>query len=70
MLVPEDNINRFFCDYYRSMVIMILILYSLTRSLTTYDCEEILKRTTDTFKIVFHDYIPRERNRNTNKTII
>ena len=24
------------------------------------DCEEILKRTKDSFKIVFHDYMPNE----------
>ena len=27
-----------------------------------YDCEEILKRTTDHFKIIFHDYLPDEEN--------
>ena len=29
-------------------------------SITKLDCEEILKRTKDSFKIVFHDYMPNE----------
>ena len=36
-------------------------------SITKLDCEEILKRTKDSFKIVFHDYIPGEKDKNTNK---
>ena len=29
-------------------------------SITKIDCEQILKRTKDSFKIVFHDYLPNE----------
>ena len=29
-------------------------------SITKLDCEEILKRTKDSFKIIFHDYMPNE----------
>ena len=29
-------------------------------SITKVDCEEILKRTKDSFKIIFHDYMPNE----------
>ena len=29
-------------------------------SITKLDCEQILKRTKDSFKIVFHDYLPNE----------
>ena len=29
-------------------------------SITKLDCEQILKRTKDSFKIVFHDYMPNE----------
>ena len=36
-------------------------------SIEKVDCEEILKRTKDSFKIVFHDYIPGEKDKNTNK---
>jgi len=66
----EDNINRFFCessDYWKEYGHYDFDFVFVDGSLGTYDCEEILKRTTDTFKIVFHDYIPGERNRNTNK---
>ena len=36
-------------------------------SIEKVDCEEILKRTKDAFKIVFHDYIPGEKDKNKNK---
>ena len=36
-------------------------------SIEKVDCEEILKRTKDSFKIVFHDYIPGEKDKNKNK---
>ena len=31
-------------------------------SITKLDCEQILKRTKDSFKIIFHDYIPGEQD--------
>ena len=37
-------------------------------SITKLDCEQILNVTKDSFKIVFHDYMPNEdKDRNTNK---
>lgn len=36
--------------------------------LNDIDCDEILKRTTNNFKVVFHDYIGGENHRDKNKT--
>ncbi len=36
--------------------------------LNDIDCDEILKRTTKNFKVVFHDYIGGDNHRDKNKT--
>ena len=57
----EDSINRFHCkstDYWKEYSHFDFDFVFVDGSIGVYDCEEILKRTTDNFKIVFHDYLP------------
>ena len=64
------DINRFICeskDYWNDYLHYDFDFVFIDGSIGTGDCEEILKRTKDSFKIVFHDYIPGEKDKNTNK---
>ena len=64
------DINRFICEskeYWNDYQHYDFDFVFVDGSIGKGDCEQILKRTTDTFKIVFHDYIPGEENKNTNK---
>ena len=59
----EDSINRFHCestDYWKQYSHFDFDFVFVDGSIGVYDCEEILKRTTDCFKIIFHDYLPNE----------
>ena len=60
----EDSINRFNCkssDYWKLHGNHFdFDFVFVDGSIDVYDCEEILKRTTNHFKIVFHDYLPNE----------
>jgi hypothetical protein len=64
------NVHRFICeskDYWKNHTHDGFDFVFVDGSIGTGDCEEILKRTKNSFKIVFHDYIPGEKDRNTNK---
>jgi hypothetical protein len=64
------DIHRFNCEskeYWEQYTHQNFDFVFVDGSIGLGDCEEILRRTTDTFKIVFHDYIPGEIDRNTNK---
>ena len=57
------DINRFICeskDYWNDYLHYDFDFVFIDGSIGTGDCEEILKRTKDSFKIVFHDYMPNE----------
>ena len=57
------DINRFICeskDYWNDYMHYDFDFVFIDGSITKLDCEEILKRTKDSFKIVFHDYMPNE----------
>ena len=57
------DINRFICeskDYWNDYMHYDFDFVFVDGSITKLDCEEILKRTKDSFKIVFHDYMPNE----------
>ena len=60
----EDSINRYHCkssEYWKLEGIPFEFDFVFVDgSIDVYDCEEILKRTTDHFKIIFHDYLPNE----------
>ena len=59
------DINRFICeskDYWNDYLHYDFDFVFIDGSIGTGDCEEILKRTKDSFKIVFHDYIPGEQD--------
>ena len=61
----EYNIDcyRFICeskDYWLDHMHYDFDFVFVAGSITKLDCEEILKRTKDSFKIVFHDYMPNE----------
>ena len=60
----EDKIHGYHCtstDYWKVYGIHFdFDFVFVDGSIGVYDCEEILKRTTDNFKIVFHDYLPNE----------
>ena len=64
------NIHKFICeskDYWKDYTHDGFDFVFIDGSIGKGDCEEILKRTKDSFKIVFHDYIPGEKDKNTNK---
>ena len=57
------DINRFICesrDYWLDYMHYDFDFVFIDGALKWNDCEEILKRTKDSFKIVFHDYMPNE----------
>ena len=57
------DINRFICeskDYWNNYMHYDFDFVFVDGSIGIGDCEEILKRTKDSFKIVFHDYMPNE----------
>ena len=57
------NIHKFICeskDYWKDYTHDGFDFVFVDGSITKLDCEEILKRTKDSFKIVFHDYMPNE----------
>ena len=57
------DINRFICeskDYWTDYMHYDFDFVFIDGSITKLDCEEILKRTKDSFKIIFHDYMPNE----------
>ena len=57
------NIHKFICeskDYWKDHTHDGFDFVFVDGSITKLDCEEILKRTKDSFKIVFHDYMPNE----------
>ena len=57
------DINRFICeskDYWNNYLHYDFDFVFIDGSIEKVDCEEILKRTKDSFKIVFHDYMPNE----------
>ena len=61
----EYNIDcyRFICeskDYWLDHMHYDFDFVFVDGSITKLDCEEILKRTKNSFKIVFHDYMPNE----------
>ena len=59
------DINRFICeskDYWNDYLHYDFDFVFIDGSIGIGDCEEILKRTKDSFKIVFHDYIPGEQD--------
>ena len=60
----EDSINRYHCkssEYWKlEGVPFEFDFVFVDGAIGVYDCEEILKRTTDHFKIIFHDYLPDE----------
>jgi predicted O-methyltransferase YrrM len=59
----EDKIHGYHCtstDYWKLYDVRDFDFVFVDGSIGVYDCEEILKRTTDNFKIVFHDYLPNE----------
>ena len=64
------DIYRFICeseDYWKQYLHYDFDFVFIDGSIGIGDCEEILKRTKDAFKIVFHDYIPGEKDKNKNK---
>ena len=64
------DIYRFICeseDYWKQYLHYDFDFVFIDGSIGKGDCEEILKRTKDAFKIVFHDYIPGEKDKNKNK---
>ena len=64
------NIHKFICeskDYWKDYTHDGFDFVFIDGSIGKGDCEEILKRTKNSFKIVFHDYIPGEKDKNTNK---
>ena len=70
--ICEYNIDcyRFICEskeYWLDHMHYDFDFVFIDGSIEKVDCEEILKRTKDSFKIVFHDYIPGEKDKNTNK---
>lgn len=60
----EDLIKRYHCkssEYWKLEDIPFNFDFVfIDGSINVYDCEEILKRTTNHFKIIFHDYLPNE----------
>ena len=57
------NVHKFICeskDYWKDHTHDGFDFVFVDGSITKLDCEEILKRTKDSFKIVFHDYMPNE----------
>ena len=57
------DINRFNCEgkeYWLDYMHYDFDFVFIDGSIEKIDCEEILKRTKDSFKIVFHDYMPNE----------
>ena len=57
------DIYRFICeseDYWKQYLHYDFDFVFIDGSIEKIDCEEILKRTKDSFKIVFHDYMPNE----------
>lgn len=57
------NVHKFICeskDYWKDHTHDGFDFVFIDGSITKLDCEEILKRTKDSFKIVFHDYMPNE----------
>ena len=64
------DIYRFICeseDYWKQYLHYDFDFVFIDGSIGIGDCEVILKRTKDAFKIVFHDYIPGEKDKNKNK---
>jgi len=59
----ENFINRFSCtsiDYWKRYNHLNFDFVFVDGSIGVTDCKEILKRTTENFKIIFHDYLPNE----------
>jgi predicted O-methyltransferase YrrM len=57
------NVHKFICEskeYWKDHTHDGFDFVFVDGSITKLDCEEILKRTKDSFKIVFHDYMPNE----------
>ena len=57
------DINRFNCEsieYWLDYMHYDFDFVFIDGSIEKIDCEEILKRTKNSFKIVFHDYMPNE----------
>tara|TARA_Y100000022_G_scaffold104709_1_gene90448 strand:- start:6 stop:479 length:474 start_codon:yes stop_codon:yes gene_type:complete len=57
------NIYKFICtskEYWQEHFHYDFDFVFIDGSIDKNDCEEILKRTKDSFKIVFHDYMPNE----------
>ena len=57
------DINRFNCEskeYWLNYMHYDFDFVFIDGSIEKIDCEEILKRTKNSFKIVFHDYMPNE----------
>ena len=66
----DHNVHRFICEsqtYWQEHNHKDFDFVFVDASIGSGDCQEILKRTKDTFNIVFHDYIPNETNKNKNK---
>ena len=66
----NNNVHRFICEsqiYWQEYNHKDFDFVFVDASIGSGDCQEILKRTKDTFSIVFHDYIPNEKNKNKNK---
>lgn len=64
------NVHKFVCtskDYWQEYFHYDFDFVFIDGSIDKHDCEKILERTKDSFKIVFHDYIPGEKDKNTNK---
>jgi hypothetical protein len=59
----EDKIHGYHCkssDYWKLYNVRDFDFVFVDGSIDAYDCEEILRRTTNHFKIIFHDYLPNE----------
>ena len=57
------NVHKFICEskeYWKDHTHDGFDFVFVDGSITKLDCEDILKRTKDSFKIVFHDYMPNE----------
>ena len=57
------NVHKFICtskDYWQEYFHYDFDFVFIDGSIDKHDCEKILERTKDSFKIVFHDYMPNE----------
>jgi predicted O-methyltransferase YrrM len=66
----DHNVHRFICEsqtYWQEHNHKDFDFVFVDASIGLGDCQEILKRTKDTFSIVFHDYLPGNKNKNENK---